>query len=418
MRKEAKDQRVAAEQLAITTGEWKSYDRYNPADMQRLIASIKNYSTGWLQEDDEKLNLINLRGEKINIFYSNNLVDPTSPIPRALIASRPASYYSVHGKDVISDILGVKDHFILDLDIISTVEDKLNDFNELSREHFSRAITHMTILYEIEDSSDTELLQYINMTFIYQKLNEFESFYPGQLNEWIRQIRKRIETQFTLRQILEKRFFTTPSQNIALQPEEITETTKIYVGEINGDVIRSLPFCVRHVYQEYPEKEVYPEDLYYYEETPEILESRLKEKDVGIDQFALTLIKTVNQQPDISYQKPTIKHLIRLSLEAMGFTEPPTLTAFYNKTEELKFKLCDPKIVPHLAIQYANNHEKDLDLVIAMNLIDIPDIGFSAPSLYRLNRYLNQFYLDISTIFENPEQYTGWNLDQEFIFEV
>ena len=47
-----------------------------------------------------------------------------------------------------------------------------------------------------------------------------------------------------------------------------------------------------------------------------------------------------------------IKNIIILSLEEMGFTEPPTLPEIISKASDLGFRLCEPSIGVYLRLHY------------------------------------------------------------------
>ncbi|MEK9157160.1 MAG: hypothetical protein AAB448_03470 [Patescibacteria group bacterium] len=224
-----------------------------------------------------------------------------------------------------------------------------------------------------EQTSDTEfltrmkqkltegrLLSRTDLSFLYEVPKPFDgSVEDKQSLREIRATRKSHEDMLMI--------FKCTENEIAHTVEEINESTKAYVGELEPNIFTRLPEGVEYVYTSFPEgciprysikiggkdvdelKELLEAGGHRFDYTKSILEH---------NDFKRSLYKEDPKDPEKPHytqwglKSPEEATLIRLFVNDLGFPSGATTKQIYAKAKALGLELCPPEVGPQFRLQY------------------------------------------------------------------
>jgi hypothetical protein len=210
------------------------------------------------------------------------------------------------------------------------------------------------------------------------------------------------------------------SEQIALSQNEITENTKIYIGQLSKEVLQTN---IEHIYTTFPEDKIEKGSLGIGGKTKDESKKEIKEKfKLGL--YAESMLdnpdfeKQLYENTDASREqwilkKPEQLDLIKLTVGALGFTKNPTTDELYAKAEEFGLEICPAEVGPRLRIKYSEVFKKEQPmneyLRVAMKQIAGSD---GNPAIFSVGRRGDGLWL--GGIWAYPSR--GWGLDDGFVF--
>lgn len=199
----------------------------------------------------------------------------------------------------------------------------------------------------------------------------------------------------------------TPEQ-IALSQYEITENTKIYIGQLSKEILQT---DIEHIYTAFPEGKIEKGDLGIGGKTKEDLKKEIKEK-FEINSNAESML----DNPDFTTSKNIEQlKLIKLKVGDLGFTKNPTIDELYAKAEEFGLELCPAEVGPHLRLKYKEVFKKEQPmneyLRVAMKQISDSD-GY--PDIFSVHRDVGGLWLGLDWASPGNKCF----LDSGFVFRL
>ncbi len=209
-------------------------------------------------------------------------------------------------------------------------------------------------------------------------------------------------------------------EEIALNKNEITENTKIYIGQLSKEILQSN---IEHIYSSFPESEIEKVSLGIGGKTKEELKKEIKEK-FRVTSYAESMLdnpdfeEQLHENPDRELwilKKPEQLSLVKLKVGDLGFTKNPTTDELYAKAEEFGLELCPAEVGPQLRLKYPEvfNREQPMNeyLRVAMKQITDSDVD---PSIFNVCRSDGGLWLGSN--WTNPSR--EWDLGSEFVFRL
>ncbi len=194
---------------------------------------------------------------------------------------------------------------------------------------------------------------------------------------------------------------------IAYELDEVTKTTKAYLGPWNPTVfqtIKQYPNII-HLYESFPDKKIF---IYTLETdpaitSPETAEKVLTDKGMGVTNYGKDLLS----QTEWSKSKETYE-LVQFTVAQLGFPNGATTEEILDEEnlKKLGLSLCPAEVGPHLRAQYKGSDLK----FIAMK--PITDRGGS-PGVFYLSGSDDGLWLNGFT-WAKPAY--RWHPDSQFVF--
>lgn len=225
-----------AEQLSITDGEWKKYNR--GGDDIPLVKSLEGHGTGWCTAS-EMTAMNQLDQGDFHVYYSLDS-DGKSTVPRAAIRMQG---------NKIAEIRGVDEDQNLDPYIGEVVENKLKEFGK-EGEAYQKKAADMRHLTEIDKKTKAgDQLTKEDLSFLYEIDNQIDGF-GYRRDPRIEELRSQRNWREDVSVILELE----PAQ-VGRNENEANENTKAYIGPYFKGMFAKLP-NMEHFYTKFPEKKV------------------------------------------------------------------------------------------------------------------------------------------------------------------
>jgi len=393
---------ITPEMREVTEGKWVRYQQ--GTDPTALWISLQNKGTAWCTKGFATAET-QLKGGDFFVYYTlDKQGKPT--IPRIAICMQDEN---------IGEVRGVADgDQNLEGNMAEIVEKKMNEFS--GAEKYRKASSDMKFLTQIEKKIKAEeKLDKNDLIFLYEIESSIEGF-GYQRDPRIEEIRKTRNPKEDAPIV-----FDCNSEEIAWNPEDITENTKAYIGKLEFDIFDLIQkYNIEHLYASFPEGKIEQGKMEIGGMTEEELERMIKNRkdEQGRDYQISSYAKSRMNHQDfiVSLEKnPETIDLVRLKVRDLGFTENPTTDELYKRAEELGLELCPPETGPHLRLKYEEVFQREQPmyeyLLIAMKQITDSDGDLS---VFSVNRNGGGFWLDIS--WTNPSD--RWYLDDEFVFRL
>ncbi|EKE20548.1 MAG: hypothetical protein ACD_7C00533G0005 [uncultured bacterium] len=210
------------------------------------------------------------------------------------------------------------------------------------------------------------------------------------------------------------------SEQLALGEDEITENTKIYIGQLSKEILQSN---IEHIYTSFPEGKIEKGTLEIGGKTKEELKKEIKEK-FKISSYAESMLdnpdfeKQLYENADAPREQWILKNqeqidLVQLKVGDFGFTKNPTTDELYAKAKEFGLEICPAQVGPHLRLKYQESFKKEQPmneyLIVAMK--QITDSAGNS-NIFHVGRNGVGLWLDRS--WTKPGR--RWGFGYEFVF--
>lgn len=159
---------------------------------------------------------------------------------------------------------------------------------------------------------------------------------------------------------------------IALRPDQITQNTKVYIGEIPKGFFKNIPPSLEHIYTTYPNRKIDFIKIQTENSSVQLNKKTFTEKSVDVDLTinASALLEDKNVKINLG---KTPKTLVKISCSELGLEGEPTIDQVYKRAQELGLSLCTPETALEIALDYS---EMLTDYQI-WNIATAPVVGVS-----------------------------------------
>lgn len=331
---------IDEELLQVTDGEWMKYDQ--GSDPKILVESIRGKGTGWCTAGETTAKK-QLNSGDFYVFYSNDQENnPT--IPRVAIRMEG---------DKIAEVRGIAYKQNLDPFVGEVLTEKLEEFPD--KDEYLKKEHDMARLTEIKNKTQTgEELTRSDQVFLYEVDSKIQGF--GYRDDpRIKELRagRNIEDDMLV-------IFDCQKEQIARRPEQISENTKAYIGQLYPQIFNQL-VNIEHIYTSFPEGKISRSELTVGGLNEEQLQSNLNEickrpnGEVNISTYSQDKLDEIYRSPQFAHliHNPEQIALVRLKVRDLGdeFKNGATTEQIYARAEELGLELCPDEVGPYQRIK-------------------------------------------------------------------
>ena len=351
---------ITPEMKEETSGKWIRYEK--GTDPTALWASLQNKGTAWCTKGFATAET-QLKGGDFYVYYTlDRQGKPT--IPRIAIRMQG---------DGIGEVRGVEDNQQnLEGNMVEAAEAKMNDLP--GSERYRKASTDMKLLTGIEKKlTHGEKLQKNDLVFLYEINSPIEGF-GYQRDPRIAELRKERNPEEDMPIV-----FECEKEEIARRPEEISENTQAYVGQLEPGIFQKLPENLEHIYTSFPGKKIRQEKVEIGGKSAEELISELEQAGIKISEYAKSMLRSPKFTAGQNKEEAT---LVRLTVADLGFKTRATIDQIYQRAQELGLELCPADTGPHYRLRYQNQPMGEWIYVGMKQISDSADI----PSVFGLSR--------------------------------
>ncbi|HBW47310.1 TPA: hypothetical protein DEF17_05200 [bacterium] len=313
--------------LTNTKGEWVKYRQGR--DHTPLVNSLQGHGTGWCTAGESTAQAQLANGD-FYVYYS--LDENGKPnIPRAAIRMQ---------NDSIAEVRGIAHEQNLDPYIGEVVGQKMKGFPD--GQAYEKKSADMKLLTEIENKiNKKQELTKEDLTFLYEIDSNIEGF-GYERDPRIEEIRSTRIAEEDAPIFLE----CSPTE-IAWGQEEISESTKAYIGPLFPDIFTKFSY-LESIYTSFPEGKISRQELEIGGKNVEQLEREMREKGINISDYAEDMLKS---QDFTTTQNPEEIDLVHLKVGDLGLPGIPTTDQIYARAEELGLELCPAEVGPLLRLK-------------------------------------------------------------------
>lgn len=392
--------KLPEDRLPVTIGQWREFPK--GSDPKILADTLSGFNTGWCISGVGTAENY-LSHSNVSIYYSQD-AENQNTIPRAAIVSNGERVTEVRG---IIQTEKVKQH--LDDYITPVVSEKLKGLN--GGKEWETGMADMKQLAEIHFKYlQNEKLTKDDLVFLYEINRQIQSLGYGK-DPRITEIRSQRNPKEDAPIV-----FECNPQDIAWNPDQISQTTKAYIGQLFPGIFSRLS-NTENIYTSFPEGKISQSELMMGGLDKDQLQLKLNELcrrtsgEVNISQFAQDKLNDIYNSPEFIHhiQNPEKINLVRLKVRDLGFPNGATIQEIYDKAKELGLELCPDELGPY---QRINDTEQSLDnwYLIAMKQFADRD---GHPYVFNLVR--NDYGLWLHCWAEPDSR---WSADYEFVFRL
>ncbi len=139
------------------------------------------------------------------------------------------------------------------------------------------------------------------------------------------------------------------TQPVARNFDQISNTTRVYIGRLEAGMFKNFPKSIEHVYTSFPNKEVTFEGLQIGGKTGQELSELMKEAKID----TTTNIHSIMDRSEFKTALPTEQiDLIKLRVSDLALPKSPTTEQIYTRIAELGLELCPPETGPHYRLTH------------------------------------------------------------------
>lgn len=384
---------ITPEMRAETKGKWITYEQNS--DPTALWASLQNKGTAWCTKGFATAET-QLKGGDFYVYYTlDKQGKPT--IPRVAIRMQEGKVFEARG---VADSEQNLEGTMLDI-----ANEKMNTLPGKEKyKKISADMKMMTALYRksFKEDRKTGAKTYLNpaltkpdLLFLYEINSNIEGF-GYQKDPRVKELRD----QRNHKEDAPIVFDCAPSE-IAWKKEDITETTKAYIGPLFPGIFQRN---LEDIYISFPEGRIEKYHIEIGGKTKEQLKSELTPPKYYVFDWANQLM----EHRDFTVLKET-EHadLVRLTVKDLGFDQGATTDEIYKKAIFLGLELCPAEVGPYLRLSYSGGDW----MYIAMKQITGRD---GDPGVFSLNRYEAELRLHGS----GAEPEDRWGADDQFVFRL
>jgi len=371
-------------------GEWVKYEQGRKGDAVKLFKSLEGKGTGWCTAGSSTAEA-QIESGDFYVFYTNDANgEPSQP----RIAIR------MDGDNRIGEVRGILPHQGVEPAMQEILDGKLSKFGT-EADAYRKKSEDMRILTSLEKKHENEVsFTKDDLMFLYEIDSSIEGF-GYQKDPRVAEMRKGRNTEEDMLVI-----FECAREEIAHVPNQITENTKAYVGQLEPGIFQKIPKNLEHVYTSFPDKPIRREKVEIGGKTKEELMSEMESSGINVSEYA----KGMMEEPDFVIGKSEKAVLIRLTVADLGFKTNATTDQIYKRAEELGLELCPADTGPNYRLKY-RNQPLDEYLCMGMNQITDPD---GSPFVFKLERDGRGLWLNVNWAWPDSE----WAPDYEFVFRL
>jgi hypothetical protein len=339
------------------SGQWVKYNQGDDGGAKRLFASLEGKGTGWCTAGRSTAEA-QIESGDFYVYYTND---------KNGVPAQPRVAIRMDGTDKIGEVRGILQHQSLEPIMQDTLDKKLQEFGP-EADRYKKKSEDMRRMTEIEKKHKAgEALTRDELIFLYEINDKIEGFGYGK-DSRIEEIRKVRHLANDLPAI-----FDCELEDIARNKEEITKTTKAYVGELFPGIFKTN---IEHIYTTFPEGKIERYSIETGKMTKEETEAEMKDQKIYISSYAQDFMNSEDFQVS---SKSEQLNLVRLTVEGMGLRGGATTEQIYKRAEELGLELCPPEAGPLLRLEYSGG---DWMLIAMKQIIDRD----GCPSVFALGR--------------------------------
>lgn len=331
-----------------TRGEWRKYEQGDMDHAEELFDSLQGKGTGWCTAGYSTAEMQIESGDFYAYYTYDKHGEPTQP----RIAIRME-------EDKIAEVRGILEHQQLEPQMQEVLDEKFKEFGP-EADTYRKKSADMKLLTVIETKiRAAEELTSQELRFLYEIDSSIEGFgYEKDPRVEELQAMRNQEADLPL-------IFECDPADIAHSEQEITDTTKVYIGKLFPDFFNKVPSSVTHMYEYFPDIQIWMRKMEIGGLSRAELKLRLRDMWRYHDSDEQRLLDIL----PISREKQEISIVI-LSLGAMGFTRGATKKDVYKRAYELGLDLLPAEVGPHLRLQYIDQPTDD-DVNIGMESLQI-----------------------------------------------
>lgn len=311
-------------------GEWRKYDQ--GSDFTILESDLKGKGTGWCTAEGSAAS--QLESGDFYVYYTKGENDS---------ATEPRVAIRMEG-DRVAEVRGVNQRQELEPELVDIAQAQYHTLP--GGESYDKKASDMKWVTRLAHKQEQGLpFTKDDLVFLYEIDAPIEGFGYDK-DPRIEQLRRTRDPQEDAPIVFE----CTPEQ-IAYSLDQITPSTKAYVGKLEPGIFDKLPENIEHIYTSFPEGKIRRFELEFGGKTKEQLEREMKQQGVNIGRYAQSMM---DNRDFTTLPKPEQRKLVRLQVKDLGFTGSPTTTELYKRAEELGLELCPPEVGPQYRINYKN----------------------------------------------------------------
>ena len=350
---------------------------------EQLVRSLDGYPLEWCTANTDTART-QLEGGDFLVYYSVNQ-DGEAKIPRVAIRMQEGN---------IAEVRGIAPNQNLDPYIADVANAKLSEFPDGTA--YEKKSEDMKRLTAIEQASNEgETLTREDLLFLYEIDAPIEGLGYSR-DPRIKELQDKRNKDEDMLII-----FDCTSEDIAHTEEEVTDTTKAYIGTMFPGIFQTP---IEHLYSSFPEGKVQHYNIEIGGKTKDELVQSLKDKGIQISDYAHDLLNSPDFYTSTQSEKA---NLVRLTVRDIGFPSGATTEDIYARAHELGLELCTPETGPQLRLATSSPDW----MCIGMKTITGRD---GDPSVFYLNRYGVELWLDT----HDAEPTTRGYADDNFVFRT
>lgn len=333
-------------------GQWVKYEQGDNEAAQKLFKSLDGKGTGWCTAGKSTAET-QIESGDFYVYYTNDVSgNPTQP----RLAIR------MDGKDKISEVRGILQGQNVEPLMQETLDEKLSEFGT-EADAYRKKSEDMRMLTALEKKHECgESFTKDDLVFLYEINSTIEGFGYGKdpRVEELRSDRNAEEDVLTI--------FECTKNQISHVPSEISENTKVYIGQLESGIFQKLPETIEHIYTSFPEKKIHKESVKVGGKSAEQLISETEAVDIYITDTARSML--LNKAEFIPTKNPEDMTLVRLTVGDMGIKGRPNIDQIFERAQSLGLELCPPDTGPNLSLKYRDQSIKK-ELYIGMKQITL-----------------------------------------------
>jgi hypothetical protein len=378
------------EGLENIKGEWKLFPKGSPHE--ELTDPLQNFQTKWCIAGEGYAKSY-LSHSDMWVYFSED-ANGQNTIPRACIVDNESQGITEVRGIVFSD--EVTQH--LDSYIAPVVQEKLQTIP--SGEKLKSRMEDMSQLSALHlKHLQGKPFDKDDLKFLYEIDRTIQGTGNGK-DPRIAELRKGRNTEEDMLVI-----FECTKYQIANTPNEITENTKAYVGQLEPGIFQKLPETLEHIYTSFPEKKIRRDSVEIGGKSKEQLIAEMESSGISISDYA----KSMMENPDftVGANREEAK-LVRLAVADLGFKASATTDQVFERAQALGLELCPPDTGPNYRLKYK---DQPLGEYVRIGMKQITDSG-GHPDVFSLARYDGG--LGLGHHWAEPDR--TWNADYGFVF--
>jgi hypothetical protein len=370
-------------EAASTKGKWIEFKK--KANPQKVMKRLEGYGTGWCIASNLGDMKRYLKDGELHIYFSED-DKGQAVIPRICI-------HVEHGE--VAEIRGIAADQNLEGGMTEIAAQKQSTL--FGGDQYNKKMSDMKQLTALEGKiQQNAQLTREEVMFLYELGSKIEGF--GYENDpRIQELRSKRNTHEDAAV-----FFERSKEQIALTPQEINDSTKIYLGPLEKGIFKKFPSTIEQIYSPFPEGEtkVTFEDMVIGGKTSQELLAELQDQSVELSPQARQMIGLKEFRASKTPKKVKVVRIKVKDLAAEEFRDKyrnsvslPKEGDIYKKAYELGLQKFSPEAAVYYRLQYRDPvtaRSQVHSTVVAMDVmpvtagINLHPSEKSAPGIFQL----------------------------------